>query len=442
MTTAIYTTAPRTGKLIRDDGSTLNVADAIANLSAGGAVGVGIADNPAWDAFARFRVSTPTTLFSNAAQYSSNPLLWAQKIVGDGTITHQPTESAVDLTVGTSAGDRVVRQSREYHRYQPGKIQYIKLTGTLGAPAEGVTRLIGYGDDANGVFFGCDGGGVFLLLRSSVGGSVDDTRKVYQADWNGDKLDGTGPSGKTYDPTTANIHTVDIEWLGVGTARAMVIMDRTPIVVHDFHNDNRLPSTYMSTANLPCRYEIFNATAQAAPHTLKQICSEVESEGGFERELAYPFSAWVDRAVNLPIGEDNAVVIFAARHKLTYEGQTNRAQFTPLSYQVVPNGGRVVSRIVYNPTIIGGAWGDIDPISIMEGNATATGFINGIRINTDISVGGGNNRASGSAGTSITSRLPYGLDVDGQNPVSLALIAFALDSNTRATFSFSWEELH
>ena len=54
------------------------------------------------------------------------------------------------------------------------------------------------------------------------------------------------------------------------------------IICHKFHHANLVPRTYITTASLPLRYEITNKTATASNSTLKQICSTVISEGGYE----------------------------------------------------------------------------------------------------------------------------------------------------------------
>ena len=173
--------------------------------------------SPVGDAFNRARSSELVTLFDSQMQYDEQPLLWAEKTAGSGASTHVPNEATVDLDVTTASGDSVIRQTYEYFRYQPGKSQLIMATGVFGAAVANCTKLIGYGDASNGVFVGQDGGGMFALLRSNITGTPSDARKVYQADWNLDPMDGTGPSGATLDPTKSQIVLIDMEWLGVGT---------------------------------------------------------------------------------------------------------------------------------------------------------------------------------------------------------------------------------
>lgn len=398
-------------------------------------------DSPSVDSFGRLRVSDPVTLFDSQLQYDKQPFLWVEKTVGTASITHLPNESAVNLTLGTASGDRIVRQTREYFRYQPGKSQQVKATFAFGAQQTGTEKLVGYGDDNNGVFVGQDGGGTFVLLRSKVTGTVSDARKVYQADWNMDAMDGTGPSGITLDSTKTQILVTDIEWLGVGRVRVGLVHEGGINYVHEFLNANINDTTYMTTANLPIRYEIKNTETVGAAPTLKQICAEVESEGGQQDLSAFPFSLALED-VSIPNGIGNAIVVFAARHQLTFNSIENRAKFGPIDYTVHADGGRVVTRVLYNPTITGGTWVSTITESIMESNATATGFSNGLQIASAIADAGGFAQAQPAAtqGT-IASRLPFGLDVDGANPIPLALIAWANTTGVTASFTFNWEEV-
>jgi len=112
---------------------------------------------------------------------------------------------------------------------------------------------------------------------------VDDTRFVAQADWNGDKLDGTGLSKHTLDTTKAQILYMDFEWLGVGSVRCGFVINGKFVVCHTFHNANNLAEVYMKTAILPLRYEITATDTLTSSASMKQICSTVISEGGYNR---------------------------------------------------------------------------------------------------------------------------------------------------------------
>jgi hypothetical protein len=103
--------------------------------------------------------------------------------------------------------------------------------------------------------------------------------------WNGDKLDGTGPSGYYLNLARVQIFWSDIEWLGVGNVRCGFVINGEFIICHTFQCANQAGNTkvYMETAILPVRYEIENTDTTADASTLKQICSTVISEGGYQQ---------------------------------------------------------------------------------------------------------------------------------------------------------------
>src|SRR5210317_1095128 len=168
------------------------------------------------DAFRRLRVANPQTLFDSTNQYDETPLLWVTSANGTANADHHAPDSAVHLHVGSTAGDKIIRQTREYFRYQPGKSQLILTTIDYGTTdANNVSKSVGYFDDDNGIYFKRYANTNSWVLRSSSSGSMSET-VVDQANWNLDTFDGNGPSGITLDATKSAILIVDLEWLGVG----------------------------------------------------------------------------------------------------------------------------------------------------------------------------------------------------------------------------------
>jgi len=150
------------------------------------------------------------------------------------------------------------------------------------SPAKtGLTQRVGYYGADNGFYLEQAGSSVSFVKRSVVTGSLVNT-SVLQTNWNGDKLDGSGPSGLTLDLTKAQILWMDLEWLGVGSVRMGFVINGQFILCHTFNHANIIASTYITTASLPLRYEIFNTAGTSGTSTLKQVCSTVISEGGYE----------------------------------------------------------------------------------------------------------------------------------------------------------------
>ena len=239
-------------------------------------------DNASGDAFGLQRVSQPETLFSSKQIHSNQPLFWDDSQVSGGSTTSvwsQDTASTVISVALNTAGKRV-RQTFRRMDYQPGKSQLIKMTGTLSVSGggAGIKRGMGYFDDNNGVFMQDNEGVVTAIIRSKYSGAVVDNAFA-QADWNIDKMDGTGASGVTLDGTKSQILIIDLEWLGVGRVRIGFKIGGAVIYVHEFNHGNIEGGVYMSTPNLPLRYEIENDGTGAAS-SLEHICGTVISEGG------------------------------------------------------------------------------------------------------------------------------------------------------------------
>lgn len=234
------------------------------------------------DAFGRLRTSAPYTIFDSQNRYAIDNQ-FDTSTATSGSITYLPNEATVRMDVTTSSGSEVVRQSYRCMPYQPGKGLLCLATFVMNTAKTGLRQRVGYFGTQNGVFLQQADSTVSFVLRSYISGSVSDARTVNQADWNGDKLNGTGDSGYTLDLTKAQILWMDFEWLGVGSVRCGFIINGEYIVCHTFNNANDITSVYMTTAILPVRYEITNTGATISTSSLKQICSSVVSEGGYEQ---------------------------------------------------------------------------------------------------------------------------------------------------------------
>ena len=234
----------------------------------------------AYDAFGRLRVSNPLTIFDSKNILSKNNL-FDESTTGSATVTYTANKSTVNLNCTEASGDKVIRQSKRVMSYQPGKSLLIFNTFVMETQTENLEQRVGTFDANNGIFFEDTGTGYQIVRRTYTSGSAVDN-DVAQANWNGDKLDGTGPSGYTLDPTKATILFTDYEWLGMGSVRVGFIIDGKYIVAHTFLNANNLDTVYMQTANLPIRYEIEVTSAlTAGTYTLQQVCSSAISEGGY-----------------------------------------------------------------------------------------------------------------------------------------------------------------
>lgn len=242
-------------------------------------------DTAAIDAFDRLRVCEPFTIFDSKQLHDDQPLFYDEDTGGSATSTHSPTNARTRLTVTASATDYAIRQTKQYFNYQPGKSQLCFLT--FYAPQEtGVTKRIGL-FNGTGTNYMTPDNGIFLEITASdvtinIAKNGTTTESISQSSWNVDPMDGTGPSGITLDLDGVQIFACDFEWLGVGRVRCGIVVNGILYYFQYFNhaNDSSFTSVYMSSPNLPVRYDIQSDGTGGGD--LDHICATVISEGGIE----------------------------------------------------------------------------------------------------------------------------------------------------------------
>jgi len=358
------------------------------------------------DAFGRVRVSQPYTLFDSQNRYAADSQ-YDTALTGTGSTTYQSNQSAVDMSITAGGVGSVVRQTFRSFPYQPGKGLLVLSTFCMdGSASLNLTQRVGYFNTANGVFFQRIDGTNSFVLRSSVTGSVSDARTVNQSSWNGDKLDGTGESGYTLDSSKAQILWMDFEWLGVGSVRCGFIINGQYIVCHTFNNANDITTTYMTTAILPIRYEIVSTAAVAA--TLKQICSSVMSEGGYDATS----SEFIARRTTELTGFSNTFVPLVSVRLASGRGG---AVALIRGFQALPTVTQNYEIAMFkNPTLTGASWAATNSTNV-EFDQTATALTGGTMIAQEYST----STAQGRDASSINA----GYNWDNQLGMSLANVS-------------------
>ncbi len=363
------------------------------------------------DAFGRLRVSEPYTLFDSQSRYAAD-IHFDTAVTGTGSSTFNTNQSSVSLAVTGGGVGSVVRQTFRSFPYQPGKSLLVLATFLMDTNNNvNISQRVGYFDTQNGVFFQKVDGVNSFVLRTNTTGTPSDARAVTQANWNGDKLDGTGASGLTLNLAHPQILWMDFEWLGVGSVRCGFIINGAYIVCHTFDTANVYGSTvYMTTAILPVRYEITTTTAAVAA-SLTQICSTVVSEGGFGQtsidhvaRRTTVFTNITTAATFFPI-----VSIRLAANRLGAVVLPNRVQFLPLTNQ------NYEIALLKNPTLTGATWAATVPSdSNVEFDVAATAIsATGTIVQTDYVT------STGSGGVGPTAA-PTGYNWDLQLGASLA----------------------
>jgi len=408
--------------------------------ASGQTIALTAAGTPAGDAFGRLRVSEPLTLFDSSHRYADNGL-WSTSTSTGGAAVFNANQGLVDLNVTASSGSSVTRETIKTFSYQPGKSLLVLNTFVMSPAKTGLTQRVGYYDTNNGFYLEQVDNQIQFVKRSYVTGSVVNT-PVFQSNWNEDKLDGNGPSGITLDLTKAQILWMDLEWLGVGSVRMGFVINGQFIVCHTFNHANLITSTYITTASLPLRYEIFNTAGTSDVSTLKQICSTVISEGGYElRGLQQSIGTPITAPVTFAVAGTYYPVV-AIRLKSTRLDAIVIA--TAVSLLGLGNGKNYQWRLVNgNVTVSGGSWLSAGANSAVEYNITGTSTTGG-RL---LASGFVNSSNQGSPSINILKEALFAnqLERDGLTGVPYELVVeMAIDTVggvLGAYASIDWEEI-
>jgi hypothetical protein len=255
-------------------------------------------------------------------------------------------------------------------------------------------------------------------------------------------LDGTGVSGITLDISKAQIFWMDIEWLGLGTVRVGFVIDGKFVHAHSFHHANLIQSTYMTTASLPLRYEISNTGITTSSSLLKQVCSSVVSEGGYElRGLQQAVQTPITAPIDLPSPAGTFYPVLSIRLKSSPNRLDAIVILTALSLMGTGNGPQYNWQMRASATTSGGTWVSADPDSAVEykidggtvsgGRVLASGFFSSA------------NQSVGTVDILKEALFKFQLERNGLTgtPYELTLVVASDTAGADVFASLDWEEI-
>jgi len=382
-------------------------------------------NNTSYDAFGRFRVSEPVTLFDSQNRYVDGEQ-FSSLLGGSGSVVYNPNGSNFTLSVNGS-GDSVVRQAKRVTLYQPGKSLLSLNTFAFNTPVSGLNQKVGYYTNQNGIFLEQDGTDLYIVKRSYVSGSAVDTR-VIQTSWNGDTFDGNGSSAISIDVSKTQILWTDIEWLGVGSVRVGFVINGQFIIAHTFHHANIESNVYMTTASLNSRYEI---SSTGSSGSMLQICSTVISEGGYS-----------PTPPNRSIGNGTSPKRLSSANT-KYPLASIRVDPNTPDTVVMPSQISMLAldvrygyiELVEGATLTGASWSNSQS-DVVEVDTSATSMTGGTVVFDSLF----SSRDEVDFGDEIRRRLQLGREADG-TPITLTFAAAATSSNLDVLYRFGWQEL-
>jgi hypothetical protein len=251
------------------------------------------------DVLGRLKVSLHQNIYEADFEYGPQPLRWEQLYGGAASITAVPSSGGVRMRVTSALGDYTIRQSRPYHRYQPGKTMFMATALNLGIALSGNVQRVGFFDDSNGAFFeqsqptAVNPYGMNVVVRADINGSIYEHR-VSLDQWNGD------PNLiPLIDFTRIQMFWIEYAWYGAGAVRFGFYLDGEPFIAHQIGFGNlglnlgtlsSQQTPWARTGNLPVRYEQRNLSGTTQTNDMYHYGVSVIVEGRTDEQRGFTYS--------------------------------------------------------------------------------------------------------------------------------------------------------
>lgn len=386
------------------------------------------------DPFNRPYFIQPIEIGSTDHRLGKLPREWDEVLTGAATSVADLQEVSIKMTTGTDATDAVTRQTYRQFEYIRGNAQFCIISLNPGGPAKANNeRLWGMGDERNGVFFGIDQNGFKVLRRSYISGVTVDY-PTYQQDFNGDRLDGTGPSGITIDLTKHQLFKIQFSWLGTNVIQFRYLIGGKQIIIHTINVANEISTPWSQSGSYPLHVQNKNTGIAPSPTTLSISCTAVYTAGSSKEISTY---GAVSTGVNpASIGVQPSVVAgIRLRPDRRYIGLNAE------SYDLLPISGAGVAfyRIILRPTLNNATWTNFSEASQIL-TSTNTTYVEGT--GQVIQVGYANLAVQGRNAVEIPARINATLGYSiNQVPDSIVIVAQTTTGNGTLYFAGSWREV-
>lgn len=360
---------------VTDNGSTLSIDDGGGSITVDGNITATI-EGVSKTSTNRLKTSNKVVVFSNTFQFSKEVDLWDEQLLNGATSVNDQFQSSVIMTVTSSPGSRVVRQTRKVMHYVPGRSAEFTIVATNVNLKVGHRARIGVFDERNGVFFErAADGELYAVVRSSVSGSAVDTR-VSQSNFNLDRMDGTGPSGIVDQPGTIRTLHIEYEWYGAGDVIFSYIIGGKICPLHRFTFANIITTSWCSTPFNPIRLELENISSNSSA-VLEQYSTSYSLEGEI-RSIGIP------KITGIPIPGVQIPGILTYRPVLSLRLKPNSLNAVVFLEEVqafTSSNSFLTFRIVRNATLNAVTWTDHQTgESAVEVNVDATTATGGVTV--------------------------------------------------------------
>jgi hypothetical protein len=315
--------------------------------------------------------------------YGINANLFSSTLTGSGTATSTNQMGIASTTANASSSALIQTQRRA--KYRAGEGLLARFTAQFTTGAADSTQTAGMRNaDIDGWFIGYNGTNFGIMYRRD---SVDTW--VNQADFNLDKLDGTGSSGITIDPTKINIFQLSVGYLGVRGCTFSILHPTTKnwIAFHDYSFINSIADQSQSV-NPTMTFGIQAINTTNATNIAVKCASVGVFIIGMRERIGSTYGVNNNKSVSTT--ETNLLTI---RNNTTLNGVTNQAQIRIRSLSVATGASvPVVYKLTKNATLGGTpSYTDIDATNSCAAFDVAGTTVTGGNVQFNTTVGANGN---------------------------------------------------
>ena len=194
-------------------------------------------------------------------------------------------------------------------------------------------------------------------FAETLAGALSTDTWIPQSEWNGDKLDGTGASVATLDPTKGNIYQIDIQYLGFGSVAFRVEIGADGnnsdfVLAHTIRFPNSRTTVNTSQPSFPFTMAVYNLGTASGTVSVK--CGSFAGFIAGRRVLTGPRSSFVNSVTS---STSAFIPLVTVRNDRTFATRANQSVVTLLSASgaAKSTNGITTFYIVKNATLSAGA---------------------------------------------------------------------------------------
>ena len=263
------------------------------------------------------------------------------------------TSGEFRLQSGTDTSSVASIQTNKRGQYQAGAMGQAGIGIRIPVAPTGTQYIEwGYTDFTNGFYFGVDATGNYVAY---VTDGVD--TKVYQTNWNVDKLDGTGTSGYTLDQSDGNGSQIDFVWYGYeDTEFNYLLLDTTTgkVVKTPCHRIKIEGSASIVDPNQPLMFRVGNGASSTTNlsmfvggHQFSVVDGSSAPQARTGAELLTSYTTALSTAWQ---------PLIAFRKKATFAGRANSIRVKMQGFSVAADADMQI-RYTVGGTTSNGTWG-------------------------------------------------------------------------------------